>query len=446
MLSPYAVSPIAITGMGMVLPTGSSMDDLWRHWLEELSALKPYRNASVSTSQVAFFGSVSAEDHAKASACVPRKLRRYASPSSLLGAMAAGQALREAGVDMEACDAHRYGLYTAQGDYTSPAFHSFERAFKGSGSAETQADGDPNLALQAIAQTALHARGLAPMTATKGMANNLLALLSLTHRFQGEGGAFVQNESATGAALEAAMFALRQGHCELALVVAAGSYDDALPMAEQARGGRLSACKFESRSLRSFDLSRDGTVLAEGAVALVLEAPARVRRRGGRSLAYLSGVGCHASGLCQVPPDGAYTGAFERALSQTPEAGSPRSSGVDVALVDGRGTLEHDGHEIRFLRHLAATLGPRAVPLTTARPVTGLVPAAGALMDIALAARILQTGRIPAVAGLQEPEAQDLAWVRGRPLQKPVGRVLALQSSFGGYQSAVLVDHPLRHE
>lgn len=429
----------AITGIGMVLPTGGGIDALWSRWLAQASALRPYCSETISSQRIGYYGAVDAQDHVLAREAVPHKLRRYGTPTAYLGVSAAGQALRQAGLDAAGASGvpgasrrERWGLYTAQGDYTSSSFLGFARALDAQPGTGTSAALD----FKRLTDDALNRRGLDPFSAIKGLANNLLALVSLTHRFCGEGGAFVQSESAVHAALDAALFALRERHCDLALVVSAGSYDEVWTLAELTQRGALSACTRQAHSLRSFDRSRDGTVLAEGAVALVLESAAHARGRGAQPLGWIRGAGCSASALGQPLPDAAYRRATERALRQAGAAALPQAE-IDAALVDGKGTLDGDSDEIRLLRHL----GLHGLPLSTVRPITGLV-AAGALVDVALATALLQHGRIPPVAGLDDPQDSTLNWVRGSAREQPLRRVLTLQHGFGGFCSAVVVDHP----
>ncbi len=432
----------AITGIGMVLPTGIGLQALWQHWDAQSPALRPYRSERIDSERIGYFGAVAPEDHAAAREAVPHKLRRYGTPTTHLGVLAATQALRHGGIAEVEADNDRWALFTAQGDYTSPSFATFERAVQA-----RPRDAAGGFDMRQFTEETLNRRGIDPFAAIKGLSNNLLALVSLTHRFRGEGGAFVQNESAVHAALDAALFALRSGRCDLALVVAAGSYDEVWTLAEQARQGRLSHCARQERSLRSFDRSRDGTVLAEGAVALVLETAAHARRRGATPHAWITGLGCSAAPLGTPVPDEAYSRAAQRALRTADGVRLPHA-GVDAVLADGKGTVEHDGTEMRLLRRLGLALeggaGAPALPVTTVRPITGLV-AAGGLMDVALAVSMLRHGCIPPVPGLDEPEDHSLGWVRTAPRAQALRRVLSCQHGFGGFCSAVVVDHADAH-
>lgn len=442
------VSPaVAITGIGMTLPTGCSLDSLWDRWCTQTPAFSPFRSNWIKTDRIRYFSAVSDADHALARECLPHKLRRYGTNATYLGVRAAGLALHDAGVELGACAEGRYGLYTAQGDYTAPSFNTFRTAVQQTLLNAGAGDSAGAFDLRRLTEESLYRRGMDPFVAVKGLANNLLALTSLTYRFRGEGGAFVQNESAAYAALHSALFSLREGYCDLALIAAAGSYNEVWTLAEHWHLGHLGVGRQQEYPVRAFDCARGGTVLGEGAVALVLESMGHARQRGARVLARIAGLGSHASAPGRRVPDDAYTHAMARAcrgwVSNGQTTGCAGLETVDAMLVDGKGTIAHDRHEARLLRHAfdAAQLPERrAIPLTTVRPITGLVPAAGPLADVALAARMLQAGRIPPIPGLQDPEDRELGFVQHHAIDRRLRRILAMQQGFTGFCSAIAVE------
>lgn len=152
-------------------------------------------------------------------------------------------------------------------------------------------------------------------------------------------------------------------------MVGAGSFNEPLKLAAQYRAGHLSAGGRGGAALRSFDAERDGTVLAEGAVALVLERAGDAARRGARPLVEILGAtlrpavegGIGPSALAEGPRD------LLAAHGLTPDT-------LGAVLADGKGTVRHDAAEAELLRALLKDSG---VPVTSLRPVTGTLGAAG---------------------------------------------------------------------
>lgn len=422
-----SLPPALLTGVGAVLPSGLGLDAAWNCWQSGRSTLGAFVSDWIDSYLIAGYGAVPQEARQASRDAVPYKLRRYGTEPSYWAVHAAEQAMAASGIDWAGVPETRRGLFTGQGDYTSPNIMSLQRAL-------TAIDQGDEIDLSSLTAEALYRRGADPFMSIKGLANNALALISLTHRFRGPGAAFVQNESAGIGALQQALFALHAGQCDVALVVACGSYMEPFTLAELWRRGLLLE-HGAGRGLASFDREAAGTILAEGAVALLLERPVSAEARGVRS-----GAVVHAPGGFAAPrncleslADCGFEEGYRQALERL--GGIPGNAPELVVLADGRGVPVLDALECR---QLAAAL-PDGVPISSPRPLFGTIPAAGALLDVALAARVLATGSLPSVAGLGAPLAPRLDWVVGEPRLADFGQVLCLQQGFSGFHSAVLV-------
>lgn len=424
MISP--LPPALVSGVGAVLPSGFGLDAAWNCWQTGQSGLGPFASDWIDSRRIAGYGAVPREARHASRDAVPHKLRRFGTEPSYWAVHAAGQAMAASGIEWADLPETRRGLFAGQGDYTSPNIMSLQRAL-------TASDQGEGIDLPSLTAEALYRRGADPFMSIKGLANNALALISLTHRFRGPGAAFVQNESAGIGALQQALLALHAGLCDVALVVACGSYMEPFTLAELWRRGLL--LEDGERGLRSFDRQAAGTVLAEGAVALLLERPASAQARG-----IEGGVLIHAPGGFAAPRNclenlagSGFEEGYRQALGRL--GGTLANVQELVVIADGRGVPALDALECR---QLAAAL-PDGVPITSPRPLFGTIPAAGALLDVALATRILASGSLPPVAGLTGPFAPQLDWAVGTPRPVDCGQVLCLQQGFSGFHSAVLV-------
>lgn len=186
--------------------------------------------------------------------------------------------------------------------------------------------------------------------------------------------------------------------------------------------------------LRAFDVRHDGTLLGEGAGFLVLEG--KVPPQG--ALARLCGGGSasDAAGMTAPDTDGAAVCmAVQRSLD---DAGlDPRDIGLISAHASG--TPLNDTAEREAFRVLFSDPGTALVFATKAN-VGHSLGATGAVETIALVLA-LRTGRVPPVAGLEQPDPEF-------PLQLPVGvalscraRVgLSLTLGFGGFDTSLIVE------
>lgn len=187
-----------------------------------------------------------------------------------------------------------------------------------------------------------------------------------------------------------------------------------------------------------FDRRRQGTVLGEGAGALVLESEAAARRRGAEPLAVLAGWGSAGETASRVgpAPDGrAVREAARRALEGRDPA---RSLGWIKA--HGTGTTQGDASEYAGL---AAWLGPGlgGIPVTSLKSTVGHCLGASGIVEAVAAVLALSTGIVPATIGTTEPDpAMPGLALATRPLAAEPGAALLLSESFGGRCTALLLE------
>jgi 3-oxoacyl-(acyl-carrier-protein) synthase len=269
----------------------------------------------------------------------------------------------------------------------------------------------------------------------KGLTNNVLALVSMTYGFRGDCGAFAQDESAAVAALKRACFSLTHGYCDIAVVVGAGSYNEALTLTEHHGLNHLSAAADGLHSVRSFDRRGDGTLLGEGATALVLERRSDALLRGASPLVEIAGT---LSTSIDTDPARKHALIADR-LRSLMSGADIRAAEIAWVSADGKGLAESDADEVAVLGLL---LDGERVPVTTVRPIVGAVSAAGPLTDVALAARIFRERSVPPIATLREPSARRIDFVREAPMPVAGDAALTLHTNFNGFFGATLLKHP----
>ncbi len=419
---------IVITGTGCLLPGANTVNEFWQRLLDGSSAISQYEDALIDSNIVKYFGHLSHEQNAMAREAVPFKLRSYSTQCSRWGVKAARDALQQAGLELEQIADDRCGLFTAQGDYMYPSLPSFTR---GIGEAMEK----QSLRLTTLTNEFLHERGADFFTAIQSLANNLLAIASLTFQIRGDGGAFVQDDSAGISALSNAIFSLRHGYCETALLICAGSYNEVLTLAELHGLGYLSRCKEGATSLRPFDSRGDGTILGEGAVAFVLETATHARQRQAVPLAEISGIGS----LVEMPKDSPKKNTYQRCVDQALAQAQIKISDIDAIVTNGKGSHMHDQQEISLLSAIEQST-PIRKAITCATPITGKLPACPT--EWLTAINILQCGLVPPIAHLEQPLNQDLQLVCHKPLQQASNHILALSTGYIGEHLAAIFSKP----
>jgi 3-oxoacyl-[acyl-carrier-protein] synthase II len=234
--------------------------------------------------------------------------------------------------------------------------------------------------------------------------------------------------SAGGHALALAQDLIELGEADA--VVAAGA--DGMTESMLAMIGRISDAPTDL--LRPFDTDRTGTLLGEGAAALIVVAEGPSQRPLARLLS--TGLSCDANHETSPDPDGIRR-AMEDALSRA--ARSP--SEIDLVVAHGTGTLLNDQTEAHLIHRIMAADGPG--PLVTAvKGSVGHTSGASALVSVDVAIRCLHRGLVPPIVGLHKPlcEGQGLRFVLGESAKVPLRLVCINAFGFGGVNAVTLIE------
>ncbi len=161
------------------------------------------------------------------------------------------------------------------------------------------------------------------------------------------------------------------------------------------RLGALSTANEDPRrASRPFDRDRDGFLLGEGGVLLLLETQDAAAARGARPLVEVLGYGTSMDAHAVTAPHPEGRGAYLAMQRAVRDAGL---STADVGYVNahGTGTPLNDGTESRAVRDLWADQGHAPPPMSSTKSMTGhLIAAAGALEAVACVAA-LDRGFLP---------------------------------------------------
>jgi 3-oxoacyl-[acyl-carrier-protein] synthase II len=418
---------IVVTGVGAILATGDSAESLWSKALAGESGIGPYSSAWHRSSWLKYFGRIDESLTEQARKKIPPKLRRFCTEPTIWGMAAAEQALAQAGCDREPVAPERRALFTAEQCNRYPGAHSFMEGLTACGSGQA-------LDLKQFAREVLGNRTL-PFVFMKSLRNNLLSMASSQFQCKGDCGSFGQDEGASLAALRNALFSLRHGYSDQALVIATGSSDEAWTLCELHADSFLSRGEAGVQSFRPYDRSRDGMLLGEGAVALVLESEALAARRGAEPLGEVMGISSQVIALGdRRKRRDSYAACLGRLLRDT----ALNSSEIDVVCASGKGTAKGDLYELRILEHALGPVAPE-VPVTCSTPLTGVLGTVGVLVDVVLCLSMLRERTAPPIAHLEDPELTPLRLCHGRPAGHDGRHALAFNLGLSGFHSATLV-------
>ncbi|WP_435239116.1 beta-ketoacyl synthase N-terminal-like domain-containing protein [Streptomyces sp. YPW6] len=185
-------------------------------------------------------------------------------------------------------------------------------------------------------------------------------------------------------------------------------------------------------SVRPFDTERQGTILGEGAAAVVL---GRVPAAGRRPRGWLRSVAVNCDAHHQTAPDAA---GVRAAVRQAQERAAVTPEEIDLVLLHATGTSLNDRTEATVTAEVFAEARPA---LTGVKSLTGHTSGSAGLLSLIVALRSLETGVVPPIAGLTDPlpEGAGLNLVSGGPLTGPLRTAQVNSFGFGGVNAVAIV-------
>lgn len=417
-------SEIVVTGAGVVLPGAENIESFWQRAFAGKTAVGKYESASVKCDRMPLYAGIAPEVLNRLRAKMPIRLRRFATAPTICAAGAVGQALNAAKIDVAEFGPKRIGFFAAQGGNPLPSLNSFAGAI-----IEAMEGGVGNeMDLELFAGGAMSRQKADPFTVIKGLGNNLLGVVSIAYGFKGDCGAFLHNDSGAAAALQHALLSLREGYCDAAVVAAAGSHDEAFTLAEQIKMNRVARDR-DPRAFKVFDRDSRGTVLGEGACALILERITSATRRKIEPLAKIGGL------VCRNEVHGE-SSAYKDCLGELARGMPGKKLSLSCIYSDATGVPDEDWQEALKLL-TASSRHCRDAPVACLRPITGHHAAEGLLVDAAAALHTLKTGLAPPIAHLKTPISDQLNFVRNAPMRGGGSDVVVFKTGLMNFNSAL---------
>ncbi|XQE81192.1 ketosynthase chain-length factor [Streptomyces microflavus] len=254
--------------------------------------------------------------------------------------------------------------------------------------------------------------------------------ISIRNGMKGPSGVVVSDQAGGLDALAQARRQIRKGTS----LVVSGSVDASIcpwGWVAQLAGGRLATGDDPDSAYVPFDAAAAGHVPGEGGAILIMEDEAAARERGATVYGHIAGYG---STFDPAPGSGRPPGlrkAIELALK---DAGLVAED-IDVVFADAAAVPELDRAEAEALN---AVFGPRGVPVTAPKTMTGRLYSGAAPLDVATAFLAMREGLVPATVNVEPDPAHQLDLITGQPRVLPVRNALVLARGHGGFNSAVV--------
>jgi 3-oxoacyl-[acyl-carrier-protein] synthase II len=191
------------------------------------------------------------------------------------------------------------------------------------------------------------------------------------------------------------------------------------------------------KASRPFDKDRDGFIISEGAVVLIMESLEHALGRGASILAEIVGYGATADSFHVTQPLESGEGAA-RAMTLAMKRGGIRPEEIDYINAHGTSTPLNDAMETKAIKTAFGDYA-RKVPISSTKSMTGhLIGAAGAI-EPAICIMTILKGVIAPTINYENPDPEcDLDYVPN--VARPARVDIALTNSFGfGGHNSVLI-------
>lgn len=402
---------VVITGMGAVTPTGNNVDTFWNSCKEGKVGIDRITKFDTSDFKVKLAAEV--KDFRAADHMDPKAARRM-EPFAQFAVAASGEAMEDAGINMEAEDPYRVGVIIGSGI----------------GSLET---------VEATYDKVLEHKvnRVNPLTIPKMISNMAAGNVSIQFGLKGKCENVV-TACATGTnCIGDAMRTIQYGEADIML---AGGTESCICPTGVAGFQQLTALSTETDRLRAsipFDKDRNGFVMGEGAGILVLEELSHAQKRGAHIYAELVGYGATADAYHITSPCEDGRGAAKAMEIAMREAGIEPAQ-IDYINAHGTSTHHNDLFETRAIR-LAFGAHAENVQINSTKSMIGHLLGAAGGVEAIVCVKSIQDGFVHRTAGTKETDPEcDLHYTIGGPVEKKITYAMSDSLGFGGH-NAVLV-------
>jgi len=404
---------VVITGLGLVIPNGIGVLEPWRRLLSAESAIGPITQFDTTDYQVKVAGEV--RGFVPESYIEKRKVReldRFAMMS-----LAATKLAFEDG-QLELTDEERETTGSIIGVGLG-GLHTIE-------------------ACHEVLRTKGPKR-LTPYFIPAVIANMAAGQVSIVHRLKGPNFCTTSACSSSAHAIGEAAGWIRRGLADV--MIAGGSESAVSPLGVGGFSAMIALSKRnDSTASRPWDKGRDGFVVGEGAVTLVLESLTRAKKRGARIYAELTGYGASSDAhhITQPAPEG--EGA-QRAMRMALRDAKVAPSDVDYINAHGTSTPQGDLQEATAIRHVFGAHAEGGLSISSTKSSMGHLLGGAGAVEAAICALAIHEGVIPPTLHLHDPDPHvaGLDLVPLQPKEKRVRHALSNSFGFGGTNAALLL-------
>ena len=402
---------VVVTGMGAITPIGNSVEEFWNGIKEGKTGFGSITYFDTADYRCKLAAEVKDFDPAQ---YMDKKSARRMEQFCQFAVAAAGQAISDAGLDMEQEDPYMVGCSVGSGIGSLQAMEREYDRLKEKGPGR-----------------------VGPMLVPLMISNMAAGNVSIAYGLKGKS-LNVVTACATGThSIGEAYRTIQYGDAD---VMIAGGTESSITPIGIAGFSALTALSFSEDPERAsipFDKERNGFVMGEGSAIVVLEELEHAKRRGAKIYAELNGYGCSSDAYHITSPAEDGSGAATAMLNALKDGGVEPE---ELTYINAHGTSTHH-NDLFETRAIKLAFGEHAYDLkinSTKSMVGHLLGAAGAV-EFVTCVKEIQEGYIHRTVGLRETEEElDLNYCRDS-YKEEVPYALTNSLGFGGHNASLLL-------
>lgn len=405
---------VVITGLGTINSLGNNVRDFW----QAIKAGECGIDRITRTDTTELITKIAAEvKDFKASDFMDKKDARKMALCTQFAVIAAGEAVKDAGLTKGNFNSERVGAIIGNGIGGFEVTEESHKAIFSKGPKRTP-----------------------PMTIPKLISNEIPGNVAITYDLKGPCWVVTTACASSTDAIGNALMTIQSGRADA--IVAGGSEASITQLGVAGFNviGALST-KYNDepkKASRPFDKDRDGFVIGEGSCCLVLEELEHAKDRGAKIYAEIAGYGntCDAFHLTAPNPEG--EGA-SRAIKLALDDAGLKPEDIDYVNAHGTSTPTNDPIETKSIK---AAFGDHAykVKISSTKSMTGHCIGAAGAVEALICIKAIQDGYFPATINLDEADPEcDLDYVPNKGVKGEINVAMSNSLGFGGHNSILII-------
>lgn len=402
---------VVVTGLGAITPIGNNVEEFWNGIKSSKLGFAPithFDNSEFKCKIAAEVKDFVPTDY------MEKADAKHMEAFSQFAVVAAGEALKDSGLDMEKEDAFRIGCCIGCGVGSMQAIEREHSRLVEKGP-----------------------RWVSPLFVPMQISNMAAGNVSIHYGLKGKNIDIVTACASGTNSIGEAFRTIQYGDAD---VMVAGGTESAISPICIAGFSSMTALSFSEDPTRCsipFDVERNGFVMGEGSGIVVLEELEHAKARGAKIYAEVVGYGCSADAFHITSPAEDGSGAARAMSNAINDAGISPS---DITYVNAHGTSTHH-NDLFETRAIKLAFGEHAKNLkvnSTKSMIGHLLGAAGAV-EFITCVKTVEEGYIHETVGLKNTdEEMDLDYCR-ESYTGEVPYAISNSLGFGGHNASILV-------